>query len=101
MNDHVQIHSILAYVVSERDYWRMVANECSGIVLDQSYADFLAWNTKCIAELALADRAWLWGLCQRLGQRSIKLMDMESCAVFTGHGIYYSSDKTLCVVNPC
>lgn len=100
MSDHVQIHSIVAYVVGERDYRRMVDNECSGIVLDQSYAAFLDWNAKCITELSESDRAWVWTLCQQLGKRSIKLMDMEPCSVFTAYGIYYTSDKTLCIVNP-
>jgi len=78
----------------------MVGSECSDILLDQSYADFMEWNIKCIAELSAEERAWVWGLCQRIGRRSIKLMDMENCPVFTAYGIYYSSDKTLCVVNP-
>ena len=100
MSDHVQIHSIVAYVVGARDYQRMIDYECRGIVLDQSYSDFLDWNTKCISELSDADRAWVWGLCQQLGKRSIKLMDMESCGLFTAYGIYYASDKSLCIVNP-
>lgn len=100
MSDHVQIHSIVAFVVGNMDYQRMIDNECKGIVLHQTYADFLDWNTKCISELSESDRAWVWGLCQQLNKRNIKLMDMESCAVFTAYGIYYMSDKTLCIVNP-
>jgi hypothetical protein len=100
MSDHVQIHSIVAFVVGKMDYQRMVDNECSGIVLDQTYAQFLDWNTKCISELSTDDRAWVWGLCQQISKRNIKLMDMEPCSVFTAFGIYYTTNKTLCIVNP-
>ena len=100
MPDHVSIHTIIAHVVPSYDYDRMVDSDCSGIDTTKSYAEFLDWNQTCLNAMTDADITWLMGLCTRLKGRTIKLMDMEPCSVFTADAIYFDKQANLCIVNP-
>jgi len=100
MPDHVSVHTIIAYVVPSNDYERMVAYECSAIDTTKSYAEFLDWNQRCLNAMTDADITWLMGLCTRLKRKTVRLMDMEPCSVFTADAIYFDKEKNLCIVNP-
>jgi hypothetical protein len=100
MNETEIIQNIMSYVVDASDYDRMQWSECSKVDKDTPYEDFLVWNETCINLLNNRERIWLLDLCRMLTQKSVNLMDMESCAVFTANAIYFGLDKKLCIVNP-
>jgi len=64
------------------------------------YNEFLKWNIKCINELSPEKQAWLYNLCQQINNKEINMMDEESCAIFTASKIFFSNEKTLCIMNP-
>ena len=92
--------SILAYVVDSDDFYRMQESGCYGINDEMTYAEFLIFNQECISKLSEEDHAWVWGLCKRIREQEISMMDLESCAVMKACAIYYSIDEKLCIVNP-
>jgi hypothetical protein len=94
------IQNIVKYIVDSGSYARMQAQDCKGIDDSMAYATFLNWNIKCLNELPDKELDWLTVLCDRLKQGSLNLMDLESCAVFTAHQIYFNMDKEFCLVNP-
>lgn len=100
MPDHVPVHTIIAYVVPSDDYERMVAYECSAIDASKTYAEFLDWNQACLNAMSDADIAWLMGLCTRLKDGALNLMDMEPCVTWTADAIYFDKNKKLCIVHP-
>jgi hypothetical protein len=65
-----------------------------------SYADFMAWNVKCINQLSDEDDAWLVILCRRMKEGDILLQDMEACCQFTAGGFFFDYDKRIIIVNP-
>ena len=100
MNETEIIQTIMSYVVDASDYDRMQWEECKGVDKNTPYEDFLVWNETCINLLNNGERLWVLGLCERLTKKSVDLMDMESCAVFTADSIYFGLNKKLCIVNP-
>ena len=94
------VNSILAYVIDADDFYRMQESERHGFDADMTYSEFLEFNLQCINRLSEDERAWVWGLCQRIRHEDISMMDLESCAVFNACAIYYSIDEKLCIVNP-
>lgn len=94
------VNNILAYVVDADEFYRMQESECVGINTEMTYAEFLEFNLQCIHRLSEEERAWVWGLCERIRHEDISMMDLESCAIFNAAAIYYSIDEKLCIVNP-
>lgn len=88
---------ISKYLADEDTFDRMKAYgdyECN------SFEEFQRWNEKCIADLNEDDRVWVTGLCKRIQKNKVRLMDEESCSVFTANCIYFDNDKNVCIVNP-
>jgi len=100
MNETEIIQTIMSYIVDAGGYDRMQSEECKGVDKNTPYEDFLVWNETCINLLNNGERLWVLGLCERLTTKSVQLMDMESCAVFTADAIYFGLNKKLCIVNP-
>ena len=94
------------YIVSEYTFERMKSdlnsdsNVSNILKISKSYSRFLKWNIDCIDELSDKDKEWLTELCKRIGDKKIKLMDEESCAVFEAYKIYFDENKKICIVNP-
>jgi hypothetical protein len=65
-----------------------------------TYAEFYDWNLTCICDMTNAERDWLHGLCVRLKNKDVKLMDLESCITFTAFAFFFDKKKKLCIVNP-
>ena len=87
-------YEIEHYIINEYTFERM--NDIN----KRSYSTFLQWNVDCINDLSDKDIEWLNELCKRIGDKKIKLMDEESCAVFEAYKIYFDENKKLCIVNP-
>ena len=66
----------------------------------KNYSEFIDWNMKCISELSEEKQNWLYELCIQINNNEIKLMDEESCAIFTACNIFFDKDKKLCIMNP-
>lgn len=96
----VLVRRILTHIVPECYYERMLGQECKGIDEGENYNDFLAWNNSCVEALTLEDLKWVWGLCQRLNNNKIGMMDMEDCGIWKADAIYYDTDKNLVIVHP-
>jgi hypothetical protein len=90
---------IMTYIIHEREYERMLDLECSGIDTLETYEKFVSWNKACVDELNAEDVAWVLGLCKRI-QQGVGLMDLESCATFSAHAIFFDKNKRICIVNP-
>ena len=86
------------FIINNYTYERMVDNECSGPW--ESYEEFLEWNMKCLTESPPDDAIWLTGLCKRIKNSKIKLMDEESCSQFQASEFFFDSDKNIVIVNP-
>ena len=54
----------------------------------------------CISELSEEKQNWLYELCIQINNNEIKLMDEESCSIFTACNIFFDKDKKLCIMNP-
>jgi hypothetical protein len=99
-------YEIEDYLVSEYTFERMKSDLNSDsnmshiLKISESYSTFLKWNITCINELSDKDREWLTGLCNRIGNKKINLMDEESCVAFEAYKIYFDEDKKICLVNP-
>ena len=87
-----EYYEIQDYIINEYTFDRMNTNE--------SYTTFLKWNINCINELSDKDIEWLNELCNRIGNKKIKLMDEESCVAFDAFKIYFDKNKKICIVNP-
>ena len=82
------------------EYDRMYENNCKSINKNLSYNEFLAWNITCINELTDDDKLLLQLLCNKILNNKMKQMDLESCAVFESHSLFYDTNKNLVIVNP-
>ena len=95
-------YEIEDYIVSEYTFQRMLSGIDVARILkiSKSYSIFLKWNIDCINELSDKDKEWITGLCKRIGDNQIKLMDEESCIPFEAFKIFFDEDKKICIVNP-
>ena len=100
MNEDQIIKTIMSYVVHDVEYERMQWENCKGVDKNAPYEEFLEWNMACINLLNNGERLWTIGLCNKLDTQSVGLMDLESCAIFTAHAIYFDKNRRLCIVNP-
>ena len=91
---------ILTHIVEECYYERMLGEECKGIDPSMNYNDFFLYNKKCLEELSFDDVNWVWGLCQRLNNNKIGMMDMEDCGIWEADSIFYDQNKNIVVVHP-
>jgi len=99
MDEQTLINDIMNTVVASYGYLRMQNQGCRGVEIETSYEKFLDWNRTCINALPNNERIWLHELCSKLTDSRINLMDLESCATFTGEGIYFDLNKRLCIFN--
>ena len=90
----------MTHVVPECYYERMDDHECKGIDLSMSYNEFFLYNKSCLEELSYDDVAWVWGMCERLNNKKIGMMDMECCGIWEADTIYYDLNKNLVIVHP-
>jgi len=65
-----------------------------------SYAEFYDWNLMCVCDMTAVERTWLHGLCVRLKNNDVTLMDLDSCVSFTAFAFFFDVKKRLCIVNP-
>ena len=94
---------LTSYIIQELDFERMqdmAIGEQKDWLEGMSYAEFVAWNVKCINQLSDEDDAWLVGLCKRMKDDRIILQDMEACCQFTADGFFFDYDKRIIIVNP-
>ena len=96
-NDNIK-QKFKNYIISDYSLSRM--NELDKPPLYKDYSEFIDWNIKCISELSEEKQNWLYELCIQINNNEIKLMDEESCAIFTACNIFFDKDKKLCIMNP-
>jgi hypothetical protein len=97
---NVLILRIMTHVVPECYYERMIDHTCKGIDEVENYHNFLAWNKLCLEELSFDEVNWVWGLCQRINNSKISMMDMECCSIWEADTIFYDQNKNLVLVHP-
>ena len=85
------------FILSEPCFWRMM--DFHGDTYPD-YAAFMKWNTTCLQEMSIEELNWLTGLCTRLQNNNISLMDMENCIRFTADCFYFDTNKRLIICNP-
>ena len=99
-DNSVIIINIMIHVVPNCYYERMLGEKCNGIVDAETYDDFLAWNKSCLQEQSDDDVKWVWGLCQRLNDKKIEMMEMECCGIWEADIIFYDQNKNLVIIHP-
>ena len=88
-----------AYILPEEDYKRLA--ELNYDYTGMSYQSFVNWNIQCINECTDEVRAWMSILCTRMGNNSIRIMDLEICTAYSASHLYFDHHKRLCIVNLC
>ena len=97
----VLVHRILANVVPECYYERMLGERSDGIDSAMSYNEFFLYNKGCLEDLSHEDLSWVSGLCNRLNRGNcIGMMDMEDCGIWNADSIFYDLDRKLVLVHP-
>lgn len=96
-NDNIK-QKFKNYIISDYSLSRM--DEVDKPPSYKDYSEFIDWNMKCISELSEEKQNWLYELCIQINNNEIKLMDEESCSIFTACNIFFDKDKKLCIMNP-
>ena len=95
------IENIMTYCVNADGYARMFDFKCRSIDIEvENYEEFRAWNIKCIEEMSYENKLWLSGLCMRIRNSSVGMMDMEDCGIWVADQFFFDMNKKLCIVHP-
>jgi hypothetical protein len=95
--------SILARLVDESDFERIQHFEPENVAGMDTYAAFVEWNSKCVAEFQADGVAWaqtLLGICAMLKMGTLKMVDMEGCGEWRASGFYFNAKKELVIAHP-
>ncbi len=91
----------MKFMLDKDDYKRMIDLKIvHEIDKNLSYEQFIDWNFKCINELSDEDKSFLKILCNKINNKKIGQMDLESCVVFETCSIFFDKNKNLVIVNP-
>jgi len=90
----------MVYCVDKLSFERMQDIESKGIDEFKDYEEFINWNEKCLEEMSYEDQIWVWGLCKRLMDSMVNIMDMEDCGIWTADQFYFLKNKKICIVHP-
>ena len=95
------IENIMSFCVDDDSYERMFDFKSKGIDTQvENYEEFYNWNKKCVEEMAYEDKLWLNGLCMRLKNSKLGMMDLEDCGIWTADQFFFDKNKKLCIVHP-
>ena len=86
------------YMPDEIEFDRMCGYNDS--YTDIQYEEFINWNRTCFNELLNPDFIWLQGLCKRITDKKISVIDMESCVEFQASYVYFDQGKNICIASP-
>lgn len=64
------------------------------------YKEFMEWQEKCLNEMSGDDYNWITGLCRRIRNRKVRLMDEETCVDFEAGIMYFDPDRKIVIINP-
>lgn len=92
-----QFADFMAWLPLDYDFERMANNNDD--YADMSYEQFVEWNRERFNESSEADRALLSQLCTSIMNGRFTLMDLESCVEFNAHGVYFNTEKKICIYN--
>jgi hypothetical protein len=66
----------------------------------KTYKEFMEWQQKCLAEMSGDDYNWISGLCRRIRNGKIRLMDEETCVDFEAGIMYFDANRNIVIINP-
>ena len=81
------------------DWERMVEVESSAVDEELSYQDWKQSQIDTAEALSMEDCQWLTGLCSRVKERNISMMDMESCGAFTATMVFFDKEGKIVIAN--
>jgi hypothetical protein len=64
------------------------------------YTEFMEWQQKCLAEMSADDYNWISGLCRRIRNRKVRLMDEETCVDTEAGIMYFDPDRNIVIISP-
>jgi len=100
MTQSPRVKVLQKFIPDSCEYDRMLAHRCEGIDVNESYQDFLDWNTRCILEYSDEDYIFFEMLCSKISINKISQMDMETCVQWNSSGIFFSKQKSLVIYHP-
>jgi len=65
----------------------------------KTFKDFMEWQDKCLVEMPSDDYNWIRGLCGRVRNGKVRLMDEETCVDFRADMIYFDVDRKVVIMN--
>ena len=88
------------FIIEKHVYDRIIKMRDDDIDIPwNSYDEFYEWNIACLNAAPADDVAWLTGLCKRMADSKIQLMDEEYCIGMTAYAFYFNHDETIMIVN--
>ena len=65
----------------------------------KTYKEFMEWQEKCLAEMSGDDCTWIRGLCSRVSNGKVRLMDEDTCVDYQADMIYFDVDRKVVIMN--
>ena len=90
--------AITGMLVDEEMFERM--RDYNADYAEMTFDKFSEWNKACVVTLSEDDRIFVTGLCKRIRQNKLSMMDGEGCGIFNASGIFFDKKMNVCVVNP-
>jgi hypothetical protein len=114
MKAYENVNKIAASVTDTRDSMQVEVLKClvdvytferitdyqRGPGITNTYAEFIAWNTKCVGELSANELVAISTLCKMIARNRIRSVDTEYCAEMSVDSLYFNSKGILCLANP-
>ena len=114
MKAYENVNKIAASVTDTRDSMQVEVLKClvdeytferitdlqRGSVIANTYAEFIAWNVKCVGELSANELVAISTLCKMIARNRIRSVDTEHCAEMSVDSLYFNSKGILCLANP-
>jgi hypothetical protein len=93
--------AISSFLVPKCYYERMQDLAENEWLSSMTYDEFRDWNMHCIMELTNEEDAWMVGLCRRIKDNKVILMDMETPgAQWVADSFYFNENREVIIVNP-
>jgi hypothetical protein len=77
----------------------MVEMESKAIHLNNTYYQFIEWNTQCLSKKSPEELVFFRQMCNKIMRREVLQMDFEDCAVWETCCLFFGIDKNLVVIH--
>jgi hypothetical protein len=65
----------------------------------KTYKEFMEWQDKCLIEMRSDDYNWICGLCSRVSNGKVSLMDEDTCVTSQAVQIYFDDNRNVVIMN--